>query len=54
VGDNQWTKPKNLGGQINKGVSRFPRYSPDGKVIFYANSTGIYWIDASFINDDIN
>ena len=29
VGDNQWSKPVNLGPDLNKGVSRFPRLSPD-------------------------
>lgn len=48
--NNQWSKPINLGAQINKGVSRFPRFSPDGKYIFFVRGvSGVYWMDSSFI-----
>jgi hypothetical protein len=55
VGENQWTKSINLGEQINKGISRFPRFSPDGKYIFFVRGiSGVYWMDSSFINEDKN
>ena len=51
IGKDQWSKPKNLGAQINKGVSRFPRFSPDQKYIFFVTLDGVYWMDSSFINE---
>lgn len=44
----QWTKPTNLGSQINKGVARFP---PDGRYLFFVKSNGVYWIDYSIFHD---
>jgi len=53
IGKGQWSNPKNLGAQINKGVSRFPRFSPDGKYLFFVRGVdGVYWIDSLFINEN--
>jgi Tol biopolymer transport system component len=49
--NNQWTKPINLGEDINKGYSRFPRFSPDGKYIFFVRQDGVYWVDSSIIHN---
>jgi hypothetical protein len=46
-----WTKPINLGPKINKKYSRFPRFSPDGKYIFFVRLDGVYWLDSSFIKE---
>ena len=54
VGKDRWSKPINLGAQINKGVSRFPRFSPDQKYMFFVTLNGIYWIKSSFFNQYIN
>ena len=52
IGKGQWTKPINLGAQINKGVSRFPGFSSNGKYLFYVRGVdGIYWMDAKIIED---
>lgn len=48
---NKWTNPKNLGKNINKGYSRFPRFSPDGKYLFFVRQDGVYWVDSSIIYD---
>ncbi len=48
---NQWTKSINLGEEINKGYSRFPRFSPDGKYIFFVRQEGVYWVDSSIIHN---
>lgn len=48
---NQWTQPINLGEDINKGYSRFPRFSPDGKYIFFVRKDGVYWVDSSIIHN---
>lgn len=52
IGQNEWTKPQNLGVKINTGVSRFPGFSPDGKYLFYIRGIdGVYWINAKIIED---
>ncbi|MEN8155293.1 MAG: hypothetical protein ABFR75_14860 [Acidobacteriota bacterium] len=52
IGKGQWTKPVNLGAQFNKGVSRFPRFSPDGKYLFFSRGVdGIYWISVKIIEE---
>ena len=51
TGNNDWTKSQNLGEQINTGYSRFPRFSPDGRYLFFVKTDGIYWIDCSVIYD---
>ena len=50
LGKKQWTKPKNLGASINKGYSRFPKFSPDGRYLFFLRRDHIFWLDSSFIN----
>ena len=47
----QWTKPINLGAKINKNYSRFPRFSPDQKYLFFVRPDGVYWVDSSFIEE---
>ena len=47
--ENRWAKPVNLGEDINKGYSRFPRFSPDGKYLFFVRQDGVYWVDSSII-----
>jgi hypothetical protein len=55
LGGNRWTKPANLGTKVNKGVTRFPRFSPDGKYLFFVRGVdGVFWMDSSFINKDKN
>jgi len=39
---NQWSGPVNLGENINTGYSRFPRFSPDGKYLFFVRQDGVY------------
>jgi len=51
IGDNIWTKAKNLGPQINKGSAGAPTLSTDGKYLFFKKKTGVYWINTSFIDD---
>ena len=52
IGQNEWSKPQNLRAQINKGVSRFPGFSPDGKYLFYVRGVdGVYWMDAKIIEN---
>jgi len=46
---NEWSAPINLGKDINKGYSRFPRFSPDGKYLFFVRQDGIYWVDVQII-----
>ena len=52
MGNDGWTKSKNLGEQINTGYSRFPRFSPDGKYLFFVKSDGIYWVNCSILIDN--
>ena len=57
--DGSWSKPKNMGPQINTKYSeRFARVSPDGKYLFFGSNRkqladnlyfDIYWIDARII-----
>ena len=57
--DGSWTKPKNMGPQINTKYSeRFAKVSPDGKYLFFGSNRrqlidnlyfDIYWIDARII-----
>ena len=47
VGEDHWTKPKNLGEKINTGYARFPGFSPDQRYLFFVKSDGIYWMDCS-------
>jgi Tol biopolymer transport system component len=55
-GNNNWTKPKNMGPAINDGSQvRFPAVSPDGKYLFFNRSTrekhdDVFWIDAKIID----
>lgn len=54
---NQWSNPINLGKNINKGYSRFPRFSPDSKYLFFVRRDGVYWVSTKIIdvkggNDD--
>lgn len=49
--ENQWSIPANLGENINKGYSRFPRYSPDGKYLFFVRANGIYWVSTEIIQE---
>lgn len=56
LGNNKWTKPHNLGADINsKGnLDLCPIISPDAKVMFFlsrsrGNDFEIYWVDAGFI-----
>lgn len=48
---NQWSKPVNLGKHINKGYSRFPRFSPDGKYLFFVRQNGVYWVSTQIIEE---
>ena len=48
---NRWTKPINLGEEINEGYSRFPRFSPDEKYIFFVRQDGVYWVDSAIIHN---
>ena len=52
--DNSWSKPVNLGKEINSEAREiYPRISPDGKYIFFSsNRSGnwdIYWADAKIL-----
>ena len=52
--DGSWTKPQNLGPNINTPFSdEKPYVSPDGKYIFFSNNAAghleIYWVDAKII-----
>jgi hypothetical protein len=49
--NNRWTKPINLGEEVNKGYARFPRFSPDAKYIFFVRQDGVYWVDSSIIHN---
>jgi len=59
--DNTWSKPKNMGPQINTKYSeRFAKVSPDGKYLFFGSNRrqladnlyfDIFWIDARIIQD---
>jgi hypothetical protein len=51
IDKDRWTKPINLGTKINKGYSRFPRFSPDSKYIFFVRPDGVYWVDSSVISE---
>jgi Tol biopolymer transport system component len=44
-GEDLWTKPVNLGKKINRGYSRFTRFSPDGRYLFFTRPDGVYWVD---------
>jgi len=58
--DGSWTKPKNMGPQINTKYSeRFAQVSPDGKYLFFGSNRrqltdnlyfDIYWIDTRIID----
>jgi hypothetical protein len=48
----QWSKPVNLGEEVNKGYSRFPGFSPDGRYLFFVrqiSEKGIFWVSTQFI-----
>ncbi|MCG8528049.1 MAG: hypothetical protein MI748_16825, partial [Opitutales bacterium] len=54
--DNSWSKPQNLGSQINTDVSETcPTLSPDGNFLFFSRyndlngKSDIYWVDTSVI-----
>jgi Tol biopolymer transport system component len=50
-----WEKPINLGASINSGYARFPRFSPDGKFLFFVSMRSgkpqIYWVDAKILEE---
>ena len=56
--DNTWTKPKNLGKEINSGADAIlcPTVSPDGKYLFFtkldfSSNTGyVYWVSTTIID----
>ncbi|MBN1272899.1 MAG: PD40 domain-containing protein [Candidatus Aminicenantes bacterium] len=50
MGD-RWSMPVNLGENINKGVARFPRFSPDGKYLFFTRRDGIYWVSTKIFEN---
>jgi hypothetical protein len=45
----RWTNPINLGQNINKGYSRFPGFSLDGRVLFFIRRDGVYWVSVEII-----
>ncbi|HSG26837.1 MAG TPA: ankyrin repeat domain-containing protein, partial [Candidatus Krumholzibacterium sp.] len=52
--DGAWSEPVNMGYSINRGGSRFPGLSPDGKYLFFNStrkgSSDVYWVDAKVID----
>lgn len=59
-GENDWTEPENLGGNINTdGWEMGPSISPDGKYLFFTRRKSwntdepskIYWVDISIIEN---
>ncbi len=50
----EWSTPVNLGMKVNKGYSRFPRFSPDKKYIFFVRPDGVYRIESSIISNAQN
>jgi hypothetical protein len=49
--NNQWSIPANLGPKINKGYSRFPGFSPDGRYLFLCRREGTYWVRTEIIDE---
>jgi ankyrin repeat protein/tetratricopeptide (TPR) repeat protein len=52
--DGEWSEAKNMGYTVNRGGSRFPGLSPDGKYLFFINlrngDSDVYWVDARIID----
>jgi len=49
----EWTKPQNMGSEINRRGAHSPYVSPDGKYLFFNSGRNgnydIYWVDAGII-----
>ena len=54
TGNDHWSKPTNLGRHVNTGYTRFPRFSPDGKYLFFVRSDGVYWVDCDIVRDAVD
>jgi dipeptidyl aminopeptidase/acylaminoacyl peptidase len=53
--DGTWTEPANLGESVNsQGLDRFPAVSPDGRYLFFTQSTpdsdeDVFWVSAKIV-----
>ncbi|MCP4180701.1 MAG: hypothetical protein GY756_23320 [bacterium] len=51
IGDNNWTKAKKLGKEVNDGYAGAPTLSTDGKYLFFRKKNGVNWISTKIIED---